>query len=229
MKKKIIVATVIAALMLTLLVVPHVSFAESGSYGETVSNFQSALQNLKSETDLLKTKIATVKSLSKDIHETLKEMKANGKEIPSAAKEDLKKAKAIRHIVEKERDIRDARSFYAKSIIKKMRDLRKKIAEKKKSGASKEELKPLIKQIRALREKLRNVAPLSPKVMLKNSDKVLKRAESLKNNGKEKEAIKLLDAATNRCNKTAQLVKNRIEKTENLINLLNKIKGELNE
>ncbi len=228
MKKKIIVAVVVLAILSAFFIVPRVSFAESGTYDEAVANFNTALQNLNTQTDALKEKVDTVKSLSEKLHKTLQEMKENGKEVPDSAKEDLKKLAVLRRRGEKIKDIRDARMFYSKFLIGKIKGLRKEISEKKENGATKDELKPLFTKMKGLEKKLKNVAPFAPVKMSEESDKILKRAAELKDNGKEKEAIKLLDGAAKRYNKTAEFIKNRLGKMDELINLITKVQGELN-
>jgi ABC-type transporter Mla subunit MlaD len=195
MKKRIIAVAVVLAILSAFFIVPRVSFAQSGTYDEAVANFNAAAQNLTTQANALKEKMDTVKSLSAQIHSTLKEMKDNGKEVPDAAKEDLKKLAILRKKGEKERDIREARTFYSKFLFRKIKDTKKEIKEKKENGATEDELKPLFGKAKRLSQKLRNVAPFLPLKMSERSDEILKKANDLKENGKEKEAIKLLDGA----------------------------------
>ncbi len=227
MKKKIIIAVVVAVMVSAFFVLPHVSFAQSGTYEEAVSNFNAATQNLNTQVDLLKGKMGTVKSLSEGVHKILVEKKKNGEQISDATKADLKKLTAIRRAAKKERDIREARTFYSKDIMKRMKNLKGEMKQKKENGATKEELKPLFKQMKGLVGKLKNVTPFSPIRMSEDSAKVLKKAADLKTNNKEKFAIKLLDGAAKKYNKSAEFIKNRMSKMDELIDLLTKVKQEL--
>ncbi len=125
--------------------------------------------------------------------------------------------------------IRNARGEYAKKLFSKIKALKEEIKQKKENGATKEELKPLIEKSKRLFSDLRLVAPLTPERMLKSADKVMQKAESLNKNGKEEEAIKLLDKTAKGFEAATKALKNRESKADELINLLNKIKGELSQ
>ncbi len=229
MSKKLIVVAIIVALLIGAFSLPNVIFAQSGTFEEAVSNFNNAKQSLQTETETFKSKIQTIKTLSEEIRNTIKEMKANGKEIPENAKSDLRKLRRAQFEIRRSMLIRNARGEYAGKILAQMKSLRKEIEEKRKGGASEEELKPLREKLRKLFTDLRLVAPLSPERMLKNSDKIMKKAESLNKNGKEKEAIRLLDKTTKSYEAATKALKEKEKKADNLIDLLNKIKGELGE
>ncbi len=227
MNKKVIAALVAVVLITGIAALPHATYAQSGTYQEALSNFNAAKQNLQTETENLQGKAQKIKSLSEEVRKEISQMKKNGTEIPENAREDLKKLEKIRTMEHKALLIRKARGEYAKNILPKIESLRKEIKEKKNNGATNEQIKPLTEKLRNMLRDFRLVAPLSPERMLKSSDKILKRAESLKNNGKEKEAIRILDRATKSYNKTAKALKEREEKADKLIELLNKVKGEL--
>ncbi len=229
MNKKVIIVMVVIAMLSAAFALPNVIFAQSGTFQEAVSNFNSAKQTLQTETTAFKEKVQTVKSLSGEVRNLLKEKKENGKEIPENVKEDLKKLRVAQLEIRKSILIRDARSEYAKNLLTKIKTLRKEIEQKKNSGETKENLKPLREKMRKLFTDLHLVAPLSPERMLKNSDKIMEKAESLNKNGKEKEAIRLLDKTTNEYKEAANALKTREEKINEMITLLNKIKGELSQ
>jgi chromosome segregation ATPase len=227
MKKRIIAVVIVAALLVGFFVLPNVSFAQSGSFDEALSSYNNAISQLKSELPVYKSKVQQVQSLSREVRELLKEKKENGETLSDSVKADVKKLMALHHRAERERDIKEARAFYSKHLLTEIKNLKEQIKEKKQNGASKDELKPLIEKEKTLLRKMRNVAPASPEFILKNSDKVVQKAEELNKNGKTKEAIKLLDGATRKVNIVIKIMKSREDKMNKLIELLNKVKGEL--
>ncbi len=227
MKKKIIVIAIVAALLAGFFALPKMTFAQSKSFDEALSNYNSAVTELKNELPAYKSKVEQIKTLSEQVRSLLKEKKEKGETLSDSVKADVKKLMVVRRRVEREKDIRDARAFYTKHLTEELKRADKQIKEKKQSGASKDELKPLLKKRMALLRKIRNVAPFAPEFIVKNSDKVVQRAESLNKNGKEKEAIRLLDRATKKIKGVIKVMQAREKKMDELIALLNKVKGEL--
>ncbi len=229
MNKKLIAVIITVAFIFSAFALPNVIFAQSGTFEEAVSNFNAAKQSLQTETNNFKEKVKTIKSLSEEVNKLLKEKKENGQKLTEEEKADLKKLRTERIKIRKGMLIRNARGEYAKKLLAKIKALRKEIEQKKENGATKEELKPLHEKLRKLFTDLRLVAPISPERLLKNSDKVLKKAEALNKEGKEKEAIKLLDKMSETYEKTVKILKEREEKADELISLLSKLKGELSQ
>ncbi len=227
MKKKIIVVAIVAALLAGFFALPKMTFAQSKSFDEALSNYNSAVTELKNELPAYKSKVEQIKTLSEQVRSLLKEKKEKGETLSDSVKADVKKLTVVRRRVEREKDIRDARAFYTKHLTEELKRADKQIKEKKQSGASKDELKPLLEKRMALLRKIRNVAPFAPEFIVKNSDKVVQRAESLNKNGKEKEAIRLLDRATKKIKGVIKVMQAREKKMDELIALLNKVKGEL--
>lgn len=227
MKKKIIVVAIVAALLAGFFVLPKMTFAQSKSFDEALSNYNSAVTELKNELPAYKNKVEQIKTLSEQVRTLLKEKKEKGETLSDSVKADVKKLMVIRRRVEREKDILDARAFYTKHLTEELKSVDKQIKEKKQSGASKDELKPLIEKRMALLRKIQNVAPFAPEFIVKNSDKVVQKAESLNKNGKEKEAIRLLDRATRKVKGVIKVMQAREKKMDEFIALLNKVKGEL--
>ncbi len=227
MKKKIIVVAIVAVLLAGFFALPKMTFAQSKSFDEALSNYNSAVTELKNELPAYKSKVEQIKTLSEQVRTLLKEKKEKGETLSDSVKADVKKLTVVRRRVEREKDIRDARAFYTKHLTEELKSVDKQIKEKKQSGVSKDELKPLLKKRKALLRKIRNVAPFAPEFIVKNSDKVVQRAEGLNKNGKEKEAIRLLDRATKKIKGAIKVMQAREKKMDELIALLNKVKGEL--
>ncbi len=227
MKKKIIVVAIVAALLAGFFVLPKMTFAQSKSFDEALSNYNSAVTELKNELPAYKSKVEQIKTLSEQVRALLREKKENGETLSDSVKADVKKLMVIRRRVEREKDIRDARVFYTKHLTEELKSVDKQIKEKKQSGASKDELKPLIEKRMALLRKIQNVEPFAPEFIVKNSDKVVQKAESLNKNGKEKEAVRLLDRATRKVKGVIKVMQAREKKMDEFIALLNKVKGEL--
>ncbi|GEM_PF-3529915 len=229
MNKKLIAVIVAVAFIASAFTLPNVIFAQSGTFEEAVNSFNAAKQSLQAETNNFKEKVKTIKSLSEEVNKLLKEKKESGQELSEEEKADLKKLYKARTEIRKGMLIRNARGEYAKKLFSKIKALKEEIKQKKENGATKEELKPLIEKSKRLFSDLRLVAPLTPERMLKSADKVMQKAESLNKNGKEKEAIKLLDKTAKGFEAATKALKNRESKADELINLLNKIKGELSQ
>jgi len=229
MNKKLIAVIVAVAFIASAFTLPNVIFAQSGTFKEAVNSFNAAKQSLQTETNNFKEKIKTIKSLSEEVKNLLEEKKENNETLPGDVKEDLRKLHAAKMRTRKGMLIRNARGEYAKKLFSKIKALKEEIKQKKENGATKEELEPLIGKSKKLFSDLRLVAPLSPERILKSADKVMQKAESLNKNGKEKEAIKLLDKTAKGFEAATKALKNRESKADELIKLLNKIKGELSQ
>lgn len=229
MNKKLIAVIVAVAFIASAFTLPNVIFAQSGTFEEAVNSFNTAKQSLQTETNNFKEKVKTIKSLSEEVNKLLKEKKENDQEFSEEEKADLKKLYKAKTEIRKGMLIRNARGEYAKKLFSRLKALKEEIKQKKENGATKEELKPLIEKSKKLFSDVRLVAPLSPERMLKSADKVMQKAESLNKNGKEKEAIKLLDKTAKGFEAATKALKKKENKADEIINLLNKIKGELSQ
>lgn len=224
MSKKILVVLLVIAFITALFVLPKASFAGGSSYDEALQTYNAEIEKANAELGILQNKIKQVKEEHKAVFSALKEKKNNGENI-DAVKPLIKELAKIDKTLWKRRDIREARFHYAKDLIKQLKEVKGEIESKKSSGASEDELKPLIKKAHILRRKIKNVLPYSPKVSLKESEKVKEAAEKLKNNGKEDKAVKLLQSATKRMEKEISIMKEQEDTLNKVIDLLNQIKS----
>jgi len=226
MTKKVLVSLLVITLAIGIFLLPKASFAEGQNYDEALQAYNTALEQANSELTVLTNKAKQVKEEQKEVFIILKEKKDNEENLDDV-KPLVKKLIRIRELVEKKRNIREARFYYAKDLIRQLKETVKEVKEKKDSGASQEELEPFVRKARALKEKIKNILPYSPKVSLNKAGRVTKIAEKLKNNGKEDKAIKLLEGATKRVEREISIMKKQEDNLDKFLELLGQIKGKL--
>ncbi len=226
MSKKFLVVSLVVVLITAIFILPEVSFAGNPSYGEALQAYNTAIEQANAELVTFKNKVKEVKEEQKTVFAALREEKSKGENI-DAVKPLVKELAGIENIAGKRRDIREARLYYAKNLIKQLKGIKGEIESKKSSGASKDELEPLIKKAHTLSKKIKNVLPYNPKISVNKASKVREIAEKLKNNGKENKAIKLLQSATKRTEKENSIMKKQEDNLNKVVDLLNQIKSKL--
>ena len=224
MSKRILVVLLVIALITAVFILPKASFAGAPGYDEALQSYNAAVGEANAELVILKNKIKQVREEHKAVFTALKEKKSKGEDI-DAVKPLIKELVKIDKMSERRKDIRKARLYYVKDLIKQLKEIKGEIESKKSSGASDDELKPLIKKAYILKRKINNVVPYSSKVSLNRASKVKEAAEKLKNNGKEDKAVKLLQSATKRTEKEISIMKKQEDNLNKVIELLDQIKS----
>jgi len=223
MTKKFLVVLLVTVFAAALFIVPKVGLAEGNDYETALNVYNAKIEQADSELIILNEKMTQVRVKQTEIFTVLKEKKDNGEEINEEVKPLIKKLIGIRKSVERFKDIRDARFYYAKILSGQLNEKMKEIKEMRESSGNEEEIKNLLKETHNLKEKIGNVLPFNLRFSLNKADKVREIAERLKDNEREDRAVKLLERATNKIEKEIEIANKQEENLDKTLDLLNQV------
>ena len=223
MVKKFLVVLLVTVFAAALFIAPKVGLAEGNDYGTALNVYNAKIEQANSELIILNEKMIQVREKQTEIFAILKEKKDNGEEINEEVKPLIKRLIEIRRSAERFNDIRDARSYYAKTLSGQLNEKMKEIREMRESNANEEEMENLLKETRNLRRKIGNVLPFNLRFSLNKTDKVKEIAEHLKEEKEEDRAVKLLESATKRVEKEIEIANRQEENLDKILDLLNQV------
>ncbi|MEA3312893.1 MAG: hypothetical protein U9Q18_00780 [Caldisericota bacterium] len=223
MAKKFLVVLLVAVFAAALFIAPNVGLAEGNDYETALNVYNAKIEQANSELIILNEKMTQMREKQTEIFTVLKEKKDSGEEFNEEVKTLIKKLMRIRKSVERFKDIRDARFYYAKILSGQLNEKTKEVREMRESSGNEEEIKNLLKETHNLRGKIGNVLPFSLKLSLNKADRVRETAEKLKDNDREDRAVKLLERATNKIEKEIEITNKQEENLDKTLDLLNQV------